>query len=39
MLIEKLEGINPYKEEMSDLIKLVQFEKIRIFDTMVDLKI
>lgn len=25
MLIEKLEGVNPYKEEMADLMKLVQF--------------
>ena len=39
MLIEKLDGINPYREEMADLMKLVQFEKIRIFDTIVDLQV
>ena len=39
MLIEKLEGINPYREEMADLMKLVQFEKVRIFDTIVDLQV
>lgn len=39
MLIEKLEGTNPYKQEMSDLVKMIQFEKISIFDTKIDLKI
>jgi hypothetical protein len=39
MLIEKLDGLNPYKLEMPDLVKLVQFEKVSIFDTNIDLKI
>lgn len=38
MLIEKLQGVNPWAGELNDLMRMVQFEKIRMFDGVVDLK-
>jgi WASH complex subunit 7 len=38
MLIEKLQGVNPWMGEMQDLMRMVQFEKVRMFDGTVDLK-
>ena len=38
MLIEKLQGVNPWVSELQDLLRMVQFEKLRIFDGTVDLK-
>ena len=30
--------MNPWQGEMNDLIRMVQFQKLRIFDSTVDLK-
>jgi len=38
MLIEKLQGVNPFQGELNDLMKMVQFEKLRMFDGVIDLK-
>ena len=38
MLIEKIEGQNPFKSESKDLLKLVHLEKLRIFDSIIDIK-
>lgn len=38
MLIEKIEGQNPFKQDAKDLLKLVHLEKLRIFDSIIDLK-
>jgi hypothetical protein len=38
MLIEKLEGVSPWVGELQDLMRMVQFEKVRIFDAVVDLR-
>lgn len=38
MLIEKLEGTRPAQQELNDLVRMIQLEKIRIFDSVVDIK-
>ena len=38
MLIEKLEGVRPWSGELNDLMRMVQFEKVRIFDAVFDLR-
>lgn len=38
MLIEKLENQNPFKTEAKDLLKLIHLEKLRIFDSIIDIR-
>lgn len=38
MLIEKLEGVRPWAGDLNDLMRMVQFEKVRIFDAVFDLR-
>lgn len=39
MLIEKLEGIKPWQGELHDLMRMVQFEKVRFFDSVIDIRL
>ena len=39
MLIEKLEGIKPWAGELHDLMRMVQFEKVRFFDSVIDIRL
>jgi hypothetical protein len=39
MLIEKLEGIRPWAGELHDLMRMVQFEKVRFFDSVIDIRL
>ena len=38
MLIDKVQGKNPFKEEVHNIKKLLELEKIEFFDMIIDIR-
>lgn len=38
MLIDKVQGKNPFKDEIQNIKKLLDIEKIQFFDAIVDVR-